>query len=111
MVLAEPRVTASDWPQFQHDSARTGRSADEVGPPYRARWLWFGSAGTLRNRRSQPEDPRWGHDLTSGVGKSYPLPAAVPFTLAGMMQPIVCGGLVFVASQEGRVYAIHLRLG
>ena len=33
--------TASDWPQLQRDAARLGRSADEVAPPYRARWLWF----------------------------------------------------------------------
>ena len=43
----------SDWPQLQRDAARTGRSPDEVAPPYRARWLWFGNAGTLRNRNSK----------------------------------------------------------
>src|SRR5512140_779407 len=101
------RIIASDWPQFQHDAAHTGRSADEVAPPYRARWLWFGSAGTLRNRFSKPADADWTHDLTSGIGRSYPVPASVPFTLAGMMQPIVHQGFVFVASQEGKAYAIR----
>jgi PQQ-like domain len=96
----------SDWPQLQRDAARTGRSPDEIGPPYRARWLWFGNAGTLRNRDSKPNDRNWTNDLTVGVGKSYPLPSSVPLTLAGMMQPIVYRGLVLVASLEGKVYAI-----
>ena len=82
-------ASGSDWPQLQRDAARTGRSPEEVAPPYRARWLWFGNAGTLRNRESKPNDSHWTNDLTTGVGKSYPLPASVPLTLAGMMQPIV----------------------
>jgi hypothetical protein len=109
-LLALSHVThavASDWPQLQRDAARTGRSPDEVAPPYRARWLWFGAAGTLRNRAAKPNDPQWTNDLTTGVGKSYPMPRQVSLTLAGMMQPIVSRGLVFVASQEGKVYAIR----
>lgn len=78
-----------------------------MAPPYRARWLWFGRAGTLRNRESKPNAPKWTNDLTSGVGKSYPLPSSVPFTLAGMVQPIVHRGLVLVASLEGKIYAIY----
>ena len=97
---------ASDWPQFQHDPARSGRGGEEVGPPFRARWLWFGRAGTLRNRLSLPQDLRWTQDLSSGPGKSYPMPDSVSFTLGGMMQPIVHRGRVFVASMEGKVYAI-----
>lgn len=107
LCLTAPRLCASDWPQLQHDAARTGRSADEVAPPYRARWLWFGTAGTLRNRLSKPGDEDWKHDLSTGIGQSYPVPESVPFTLAGMMQPIVHRGLVFVASQEGKAYAIR----
>src|SRR6185369_2872682 len=49
----------------------------------------------------------WKDDLTSGVGRSYPVPASVPFTLAGMMQPIVHRGFVCVASQEGKAYAVR----
>jgi hypothetical protein len=78
-----------------------------VAPPFRARWIWFGSAGTLRNRASKLADSRWTNDLTTGVGKSCPMPSTVPFTLAGLMQPIVKNGLVFVASLEGKVYAIR----
>jgi hypothetical protein len=107
LIAAAHRLMASDWPQLQHDAFRTGRGGDEVAPPYRARWLWFGTAGTLRNRLSKPSDAEWEHDLASGVGRSYALPASVPFTLAGMMQPIVHRGLVFVASQEGKAYAIR----
>jgi hypothetical protein len=92
---------------LQRDAARTGRSPDAVAPPYRARWLWFGESGTLRNRWSRPDAAGWTNDLTSGPGKSYPMPARVSFTLAGTMQPIVHRGRVFVASLEGKVFAIQ----
>jgi len=98
---------AGDWPQLQRDAARTGCCAEEVAPPYRARWLWFGPAGTLRNQLSRPGAHGWTNDLIAGPGRSYPLPARVPFTLAGMMQPIVHRGFVLVASQEGKVFAIR----
>jgi hypothetical protein len=98
---------ATDWPQLQRDAARTGHSPDEVPPPYRARWLWFGDRGTLRNRLSEPDRPGWTNDLTAGPGRSYPLPPRVSFTLAGTMQPIVHRGRVLVASLEGKVFAIH----
>jgi hypothetical protein len=68
--------------------------------------LWFGGAATLRNRLSLPRDALWTNDLSAGPGKSYPMPASVPFTLGGMMQPIVCQGRVFVASLDGKVFAI-----
>src|SRR5262249_37423893 len=105
-VYGFERALATDWPQLQHDAARTGRNPDEVTPPYRARWLWFGSSGTLPNRLARPSPAAWTNDLTSGVGKSYPMPRNVAFTLSGMMQPIVYRGLVIVASQEGKVFAI-----
>ena len=113
-LLAAGGANAADWPQLQRDSARTGRSPDEVALPYRARWVWFGPAGTLRNRASKPHAADWTHDLTSGVGKSYPLPATVPFTLAGLMQPLFfgeeevpeaerCGGVVHAELEQPRV--------
>jgi len=43
---------AADWPQLQGNSMRTGRTADSVAPPYRARWFWCGPNLTLRNRDS-----------------------------------------------------------
>ena len=33
-----------DWTHFQHDAQRTGRSPDNVGPPYTQRWNWTGGA-------------------------------------------------------------------
>jgi len=106
-LLAVAHGLASDWPQLQHDAARSGRGAEEIAPPYRARWLWFGAAGTLRNKLSRPNDAGWTNDLTTGPGRSYPMPREVPFTFSGMVQPIVHEGLVFAASQEGKVYAIR----
>jgi hypothetical protein len=100
-------AAASDWPQLQADASRTGRSSEEIAPPYRARWIWFGDSGTLRNRLSRPNDPAWTNDLSAGIGRSYPMPASVNFTLGGMMQPIICQGLVLAASQEGKVFAIR----
>jgi outer membrane protein assembly factor BamB len=100
-------VFAEDWPQFQHDQYRTGRTSDQVAPPYRVRWCWLGPTLTIRNRRntSNPADP----DLIPGdiIGAEIALPTSVPQTFSGMMQPIIAGGRVFVGDLDGRVYAIN----
>ncbi len=94
---------ATDWPQLQRDAARTGRTTDAVEPPYRARWIWMGPTLTLRNRDSVPG---WPDDLTARPGYSYPMPAAVDFTIAEPVQPIVLSGRIFVGTMEGRAHAI-----
>jgi len=94
---------AADWTQLQADSMRSGRTADSVAPPYRARWIWCGPNLTLRNRDSAAG---WTNDLRAREGYSYPMPRTVDFTLANSVQPIVAGSRVFVGSLEGRAYAI-----
>jgi PQQ-like domain len=101
-------VCATDWPQLQGNSLRTGRTADSVAPPYRARWIWCGPSLTLRNHDSQAG---WTDDLRAREGYSYPMPRTVDFTLANSVQPIVAGGRAFVGSLEGMVYAIDANDG
>lgn len=103
-------VRAADWLQLGANAARTHYVADAVLPPYRARWIWCGAGQTLRNRAA---NPLWPDDLRLGHGKGadYPLPATVPFTFAGRMQPIVAGDRAFVADMDGKVYAIALADG
>jgi hypothetical protein len=100
---------AAEWPQLQHDAARTGFTSDSVAPPYRARWTWFGEEGTLRNRASKPGDPRWTDALEKG--KDFPMPRSVSFSFAGSMQPIARAGRVFVADCQGAVHALRLEDG
>jgi len=87
---------------------RTGRTADSVAPPYRARWIWCGTDLTLRNRDSQTG---WTNDLRAREGYSYPMPRTVNFTLANSVQPVVAGGRVFLGSLEGTAYAIDANDG
>jgi hypothetical protein len=100
-------VGAQDWPQLGGNAARTGFVAKGVAPPYRARWIWAGPQTTLRNKAS---NPAWADDLHLGNGKGadYPLPAVVPFTFAGRVQPVVAGDRLFVGDMDGKVYAIAL---
>lgn len=94
---------AGDWPQLQQNAARTGRTADEVAPPFRARWIWLGPALTLRNALSQAG---WTDDLKSRSGYSYPVPAQVPQTIAESVQPVVAAGRVFFGTMDGPCYAV-----
>jgi hypothetical protein len=97
----------SDWPQLQHDAARTGRGNDEVPPPYRARWIWCGPERVLQNKAC---NPTWTDDLAPGTnaGVNYALPEKVPFTFAGRAQPVVLNGQVFIGDMDGRVYCLSL---
>jgi hypothetical protein len=105
-LLARPLTArGEDWPQLQHDAARTGQTPDTVRPPYRARWAWFGPDWILRNKESRPGGEAWEDDLTSGKDTSYRMPKAVPFCFAGSMQPIVVAEVVYVGDAQGKVYA------
>jgi len=106
VVLLASRALGEDWPQLQHDPAHTGRSADEIAPPYRVRWMWCGAEGTLRNSNSVPGSIGWTNDLRSRDGYSFPLPDPVSHTLALGAQPVVVSNRVFIGDLQGRVYGI-----
>ncbi len=108
LILGISRISAADWPQFQHDAARTGRTVEAVAPPYRARWIWVGPQKTLRNRDSRSGDGAWTDDLTPRRGMRLDLPAEVAHSFAGSMQPIVLDQTVFIADAQSRVYAVNL---
>jgi len=109
LTLLFPAAASSgaDWPQLQHDAARTAHTAEAVPPPFRARWIWMGADRVLRNRESG-QGEKWKNDLKSRPGYNYPMPEKVAFTFAGSMQPIAVGGRVFVADVQGKVYALSL---
>lgn len=98
---------SADWPQLQHDAARSGHTSAMVKPPYRARWIWMGSDWVLRNADSE-DGQGWKDDLRSREGHDLRMPEEVDFSFAGGMQPIVKAGRVFVADMQGRVYALDL---
>jgi outer membrane protein assembly factor BamB len=104
MFIIPEIVFSQEWPQFQHDAARTGRSSVEIPPPYRARWIWLGENQTLRNQQSEPG---WTDNLTSEDGYSLPLPESVPFTISQQLQPVIAGGRLFFGTQDGMAYALN----
>jgi hypothetical protein len=103
-----PLVVSQDWPQFQKDAARTGRTASSVSPPYRTRWIWAGPNKTLRNQNSEPG---WPDDLTSRDGYSFPIPDTLDFTIAGTVQPVVKGRRLYFCTMEGDAYCIDINDG
>jgi hypothetical protein len=106
-ICTAQSVGQNDWPQLNRDAGRTACSPTGIAPPFRARWIWCGPDQTLRNKAS---NPAWPDDLAPANqnGADYPMPARVPFTLAGRVQPIVANGKVYVGDMDGRVYAISL---
>jgi len=95
----------AQWPQLQQNAQRHGHVAQEVPPPHRARWIWFGPDHILRNRESK-QAPGWDADLRSEEGRNLPMPKELPFCFAGSMQPICVAGRLFVADCQGKVYAL-----
>ena len=102
---------AADWPQFQHDAQRTGRTLDTVPWPFRIRWCWLGPEQTIRNRLDSGilTDP----ELRPGdiLATKARLPASVPFAFSGLAQPIIVGKRLFVGDVDGRIYAIDTDTG
>ena len=95
----------ADWPQFQRDEARTGRTSAEVSPPYRARWIWAGPDLTLRNQHSETA---WSDDLDSRDGYSFPIPDSLDFTISSTMQAVVKNERLFFATLQGDAYALNV---
>jgi outer membrane protein assembly factor BamB len=74
-------LQADDWPQWQHDAARTGRTTEFV------------------KAHQFPEMPKsaW----------KFSFPERVHFR----MQPIVAKGAVYVGCMDGKMYAFHAKAG
>jgi len=100
-----PIAKTYDWPQFQRDASRTGRTDLALPPPYRVRWIWTGATSTLHNQESEPG---WTDDLTSRAGYSFPIPTAVNHTIAEGVQPIVKGKRLYFSTMDGDAYALDM---
>lgn len=107
-INAPPPTAVRDWPQFQRDAQRTGRTSVAIPPPYRARWIWAGPGVTLRNQESETG---WTDDLTSRPGYSFPLPATVNHTIAQGVQPVIRGNRLYFCTMEGDAYALSIHDG
>ena len=104
----------ADWPQLQQNAQRTGRTADSVPPPYRTRWFWAGTNLTLQNSESAITNRLRSDQLRPGWTNtyvSYALPTQATFTISGLVQPVVAGGLVHVGTLEGEAHAIEIHGG
>ncbi|MBL7793308.1 MAG: PQQ-binding-like beta-propeller repeat protein [Saprospiraceae bacterium] len=100
LSVAQP---LSDWPQWQRDPARTGRTTASVAPPFRARWFWLGPELTLRNNAV---NAAWPDNLETSDGYSFPVPEAYTVTLAKGVQPVAASGRIYIGDMQGYAYAI-----
>src|SRR3989344_3799879 len=110
-TIVSAQTQNTDWPQFQHDAQRTGRTIPTVtvGTRLRARWIWFGSNWILRNRDTKPGVATLDDDLASYEGHNLEMPTTVPFTFAETMQPIVINNKIFVGDHnQNKVWALNL---
>lgn len=103
-VSVADSLSTTDWPQFQHDEQRTGRTTATMTAQTRARWIWLGPNKALRNKDSKTG---WTDDLASYEGHDLNLPTSVAYKFAETMQPIIVNGKVFVADMsQQKVWAI-----
>ncbi len=90
-----------EWPTVAHDFQRTSYAAACPAPPYRVRWVWTNGAPLpaekvkgLRNR--VPDDL---------------LPDFLSARFHSLAQPMVRGGVAYIGSVEGEVFAIGVKTG
>jgi len=95
-----------DWTQLQGNAQKTGRTTDQVLPPYRPRWVWMDTT-VVRNKLSNSSWSGPNIPPDSILGNLATLPTSVPFTFAGTMQPVIADGKVFVGDMDGKVYGVN----
>ncbi|MCL5784890.1 MAG: PQQ-binding-like beta-propeller repeat protein, partial [Patescibacteria group bacterium] len=94
-------TSSSDWPQLQHDSAHTGRTAAFVDPNYEDAWVWLDKNHIVKNFVSAP-----GASITDNLpGFKY------GNLIARQVQPIVANGKVFFGDMNGTVFAVNAATG
>lgn len=103
-----PRAQSRDWPQFQKDSRRSGRTVAKVAPPCRVRWIWSGPGQVSRNRASETG---WTDNLSSVDGYDFPIPDSVSFTIAKSIQAVSDDSLLYFGTLDGSAYAVALHDG
>ncbi|MBN2501164.1 MAG: PQQ-binding-like beta-propeller repeat protein [Anaerolineales bacterium] len=95
--LADP-ASSTDWPQFQHDAQRTGRTSVSVPPNYEVTWAWFDKSHIVHNFVSAP-----GNNITDGFGSNF----MVTTILSQQVQPVVVNGKVYFGATNGVMYAVN----
>ena len=98
---AQAQISFENWPQLQHDSAHTGRTAAFVDPNYEAAWVWLDKNHVVKNFVSAP-----GASITDNLpGFKY------GNLIARQVQPIVANGKVFFGDMNGTVFAVNAATG
>ena len=105
VLVCAGAALAGDWPQFQQNAQRHGRSVDGPDGPFRPRWIWFGPDNVQRNKNSNAS---WKDDLDGRDGHSLDLPKTTTMTFSEGMQPVHADGVLYALDQEGQAYAINM---
>jgi outer membrane protein assembly factor BamB/predicted phosphodiesterase len=119
-LVAAP-VPESDWPMFQHDSARTGATGDTVNPPLHLAWsrALGGTAHIsspvlaketvyigLQDEEMKGNAGVYALDArTGGTRWKFATPVSVKNTVA------VAGNLVYATTVDGQVWALDTETG
>jgi outer membrane protein assembly factor BamB/predicted phosphodiesterase len=119
-LVAAP-IPESDWPMFQHDSARTGATGDTVNPPLHLAWsralggTAHISSPVIANETVyiglQDEEMKGNAGVyaldarTGGTRWKFATPVSVKNTVA------VAGNLVYATTVDGQVWALDAGTG
>lgn len=85
------KIEIADWPQFQHDAARTGAAPSGTDGSYQFGFAWEGPTTT---------------ETTLPLTSSTSL-----ITLAGRVQPVIQNNRGFVGTMDGAAYAFNATTG
>ncbi len=107
-LIAAAAAGRADWPTVQHDMRRTGYTSTCPAPPYRYRWVWAGG-----DRLDEEKFEAW-RKRTRDRTNQLPLELFPDFSPARFMnfaQPMAVGGVAYIGSVEGELFAIDVKTG
>ena len=102
VTLASPLLSASDWPTYLHDDARSGTTAEELSLPLSEAWAF---------KSEHPPSPAWPPPAEQDFwNKKADLPARVVFDRAFH---VVSDGffVYFGSSSDDQVRSLNLQTG
>jgi len=108
------RVTATGWPMFRHNPARTGTTPQDVAPPLRLLWA-YETGGEVHSSPAVVGNVVYigSHDWSVYALNAYTGAKIWSHTTGSAVSssPAVFGGIVYVGSWDTYVYALNATTG